>query len=307
MTFEQLLYAEALSRHNSMQEAADTLHIGKSGLSIAMTQLEEELGVKIFNRTSKGTSVTTEGKKLLASISAILKSKNALEKTATFISNPLSCQEIKIYYMNTMLTPFVDNFIKKYDEEYSNVFLDISCHELESIVREVRNQGIDAGFVAINDDNNEMLKNLVFKPICHTKLVLICSENHPLSQNKEKISIELLKKQRFSLFNDSLHEAIFERLQLLCGPLKLILRVDDSWAMAQSISELDTVSFGRIVQGTFTRDKEVLKTKSIEIGHLIDDDFVLGWLTNPNSKLSDKTKQFMDEITTKMKESKYTF
>ena len=46
MTFEQLLYAEVLSHHTSMQKAADMLHITKSGLSMAIGQLEEELGVK---------------------------------------------------------------------------------------------------------------------------------------------------------------------------------------------------------------------------------------------------------------------
>lgn len=60
MTFEQLLYAEVLSHHSSMQTAADILHITKSGLSLAIHQLEDELGVKIFERTSKGTVVTAE-------------------------------------------------------------------------------------------------------------------------------------------------------------------------------------------------------------------------------------------------------
>lgn len=301
MNFEQLLYAEVLSHHNSMQEAAEVLHIGKSGLSLAMTQLEDELGIKIFDRTSKGTKLTIEGNKLMSSISTILKSKNALEKTAAFISDPQSYQKIKINYMNTMLTPFIDSFIKEYDTKYSNIFYDISCHELESIVSNIRNQEIDAGFIAIKDANNDTLKNLVFSPICHTKLVLTCAASNPICKQKEKITTEQLKTQRFSLFNDELHKVIFDRLQLLCGPLKLVLRVDDSWAMAQAMNKLNTVSFGRIAQGKLSRDRDVMGMKIIDIGHLIDDDFVLGWLTNPNSKLSDKTEQLLSEITLKIK------
>ncbi len=50
MTFEQLLYVEVLSHHSSLQKAADVLHITKPGLSSAVSDLEDELGL----RYSKG-------------------------------------------------------------------------------------------------------------------------------------------------------------------------------------------------------------------------------------------------------------
>ena len=63
MTFEQLLYAEVLSHYTSLQKAADALHISKSGLSMAIGQLEAELGVKLFERSKRGCTVTEEGEK----------------------------------------------------------------------------------------------------------------------------------------------------------------------------------------------------------------------------------------------------
>ena len=54
MTLEQLLYADMLAHCSSLQEAADRLHITKSALSTAISQLEDELGVRIFERTSRG-------------------------------------------------------------------------------------------------------------------------------------------------------------------------------------------------------------------------------------------------------------
>jgi len=58
MTFEQLLYVEVLSHYQSLQKAADVLHISKPGLSLAITELEEELGIRIFDRNSKGSVPT---------------------------------------------------------------------------------------------------------------------------------------------------------------------------------------------------------------------------------------------------------
>lgn len=82
MTFEQLLYAEVLSHYRSMQKAADMLHITKSGLSMAISQLEDELGVRLFERTRQGTVPTAEGLQMLSSISSILKNRNELMSTA---------------------------------------------------------------------------------------------------------------------------------------------------------------------------------------------------------------------------------
>jgi DNA-binding transcriptional LysR family regulator len=303
MNFEQLLYAEVLSHHSSMQTAADVLHISKSGLSIAVSQLEEELGVKLFSRTSRGTKVTPEGQQMLASISEILRSKNALEKTAMYVSNPQSHQRIRISYMNTMLKPFINNFIDEYETRYSNTLLDITCHEFTSIIQQVRDQEIDAGFIAISDANFDTIKSLNFTPICHSKLVLICSPENLICQSQGKVTLEELQSQRFSLFNDKFHDLIFERLQFLCGPLSLVLRVDDSWAMTEAITKLNTVSFGRIVQGVFSRDNEIMnsKTEVVDIGHIIDDNFILGWLTNPNYKISDKADHLLKCISKNIK------
>ena len=94
MNFEQLLYAEVLSHHHSLQKAADVLHISKSGLSLAISQLEDELGVQLFERSSKGTQLTMEGKQLLASISDILRYKNLLEKTVKQVTLEKSYQKL---------------------------------------------------------------------------------------------------------------------------------------------------------------------------------------------------------------------
>lgn len=119
MTFEQLLYAEVLSHHSSMQAAADILHITKSGLSLAIHQLEDELGVKIFERTSKGTVVTTEGMQMLSAVSSVLHSKNTLERTAVALANPQSHQTVSIRYMNTMFTSFINCFLGAFQEDYT--------------------------------------------------------------------------------------------------------------------------------------------------------------------------------------------
>lgn len=303
MNFEQLLYAEVLSRHHSLQKAANVLHISKSGLSLAISQLEDELGVQLFERSSKGTQLTMEGKQLLASISDILRYKNLLEKTVKQVTLEKSYQKVTIHYMNTFLKPFLTPFISKATSTYQHVQLDMSCHELSSIIARLHSQEIDAGFIAIKQNDDLFLQHLTFTPICDSKLTLICSPKNVLAQLDGPISWDDLKGQKFSLFNDPFHDALFEKLQFQCGPLQLVLRVDDSWAMREAINELNTICFERRLQSDLSANTDFSDFVNIDIGHLIDDHFTLGWLTNPNRMLSQEAQSLLNDITTAIKKS----
>lgn len=303
MTFEQLLYTEVLAQHKSMQDAADALHISKSGLSTSISQLENELGVHIFAKSAAGTKLTPEGRQLVSSISDILRYKNHLESTASAVADPQKHQKITIQYMNTMLKPFMNAFIENYSSDYQDLEYNISCHEYDSIVRRISNQEIDAGFVAISSDQDDSIKDLDFEPVCNSKLVLMCSPDNPLINLNRPITLDDLKVQKFSIFNDHFHDKIFERLQYQCGPLSLVARVDDSWAMEQTVTKLNTVCFGRVLQGNLSSSDALSGLKELDIGNIIDDNFVLGWLTNPNRMLSDQKRALLANISDKIKEN----
>src|SRR5258707_15507701 len=55
----------------SLAEAAQQLHLTASALSHQMSRLEEEIGVRLFERTGRALAMTTTGKRLHANVSAI--------------------------------------------------------------------------------------------------------------------------------------------------------------------------------------------------------------------------------------------
>lgn len=303
MNFEQLVYTEVLSQYNSMQKAADALHISKSGLSSAISQLEVELGVQLFDKSTSGTKLTPEGRQLLSSISDVLRDKNQLESIASVIASPQEHQTLSIQYMNIMLRPFMTTFIDGYSNKYHNLQLNISCHEFSSIVRRVTNQEIDAGFVAINSALDDSIADLEFTPVSTSKLVLMCSPDNKLTRLKRPITLTDLKTQKFSMFNDEFHDRLFERLQFQCGPLPLIAKIDDSWAMEQVVTKLNTVCFGRVFQGNLSSTNELSNLNWIDVSNIIDDVFVLGWLTNPNHKLSEQAHSLIVKINEQLKKN----
>ena len=65
MTLKQIDYALAVAKNLHFKKAADACFISPSTLSNAITELETQLGVKIFERDNKKVIVTSLGKEIL--------------------------------------------------------------------------------------------------------------------------------------------------------------------------------------------------------------------------------------------------
>lgn len=300
MTFEQLLYTKVLSHQPSMQAAADILHISKSGLSLAITQLEEELGVKIFDRTKKGTALTPEGLQILSAITDVLRAKNELVNTALTVTSQQKYEIVKICYANKIPSAFIKVFLDEFKNEYPNVIVDMSQHQRNTILEKIRNEEVDAGFIPLPEELGDLGQELNFEPVCHTRIELICSKNNPIA-SKEKITLEDLKKMKFCMFNDDSYNYVFNQMQYMCGPLSIIFRSDDYEAIKNVIIEMEAVCLVRTNESSLSDASWLDEMHHFFIGHLIDDDSILAWVINTNCNLSEPARAFMNLISEKIK------
>lgn len=65
MTILQLKYVITIAASPSMREAASKLFVSQPALSATIHELEEELGIKIFERNNKGISLTEQGREFI--------------------------------------------------------------------------------------------------------------------------------------------------------------------------------------------------------------------------------------------------
>ncbi len=79
MDLAHLRYAVEIAHTHSISQAAENLYMGQPNLSRAIKDLEEELQIQIFRRTSHGVSVTPEGEKFLRHARSIVQQANEIE------------------------------------------------------------------------------------------------------------------------------------------------------------------------------------------------------------------------------------
>ena len=79
MTFQQLTYVVEISKCGSINKAAGRLNLSQSGISAAVRELEEELGIQFFRRSNRGVEFTPEGEEFLGYAVSLLEQKRRVE------------------------------------------------------------------------------------------------------------------------------------------------------------------------------------------------------------------------------------
>ena len=83
MNFQHLKYVVEVEKVKSISKAAKNLYMGQPNLSKAIKDLEKELGITIFKRTSKGVEPTTRGFEFLRYANTILSQLDELQSLYT--------------------------------------------------------------------------------------------------------------------------------------------------------------------------------------------------------------------------------
>jgi LysR family hydrogen peroxide-inducible transcriptional activator len=90
MTLQDLRYVVALADYGHFGRAAAACGIGQSTLSTQIKRLEQQLGVTLFERTTKSVSVTSLGAEIVARARQVLTDVEAIASIGQQISGPLA-------------------------------------------------------------------------------------------------------------------------------------------------------------------------------------------------------------------------
>ncbi|MBQ9608392.1 MAG: LysR family transcriptional regulator [Lachnospiraceae bacterium] len=292
MTIAQLKYVTEVAKTKSINATAHSLYISQSGLSTAIKDLEEELGITIFNRTNRGISITREGETFIRYASNVLLQYKLMEDKYFGDGNIKKSFSVSMHH-STFATKIFSEIVKEYglnDYEYS-LYETTTKNVLDNIVRAKSELGI----LYISSFNREYYErvfkeaNLFFEPLGTFPVCAYVGDKHPLADRKE-ISLEELEEYPCLLFDQDENSSFYFYEEIISTyEYKNVIRTSDRGTTLALIRELDGYSVGI---GTFYDKKydDGLTAVSIKTSESID----VGYIKRMDTILSDIAEKYIE-------------
>jgi LysR family hydrogen peroxide-inducible transcriptional activator len=196
MTITQLKYVLSVAEYQNFTIAAEHSFVTQPTLSMQIQKLEEELDVKIFNRSKKPIELTEVGKKIVEQAKVIV-------DESTRISDIVHQQkgyvggEFKLGMIPTIMPALLPMFLNNFTKKYPKVKLIIEELTTEDIIKKLTDGHLDAAIVATPLENEAIIE----RPLYYEPFVGLIPENHRLFQNKQ-ITVEDLEMEDILLLED---------------------------------------------------------------------------------------------------------
>ncbi|MBO0544397.1 LysR family transcriptional regulator [Clostridium botulinum] len=174
----------------NMTEVAEKLYISQPAVSQTILELENELGVKLFDRINRRLYLTNEGDIFLNYVRRILNMYDDSIRSLKDI-NSLKTGKLKIGASTTIGIYILPDIIGKFTKEYKGIDTSIAIENTKLISDMILENSIDFAFVEGPVYNEEIIK----ENFCNDELVFITSPEHPWS-NKDEISIDEIDKEK---------------------------------------------------------------------------------------------------------------
>ena len=200
MNLHQFRFVQEAARRNlNLTEAAKALHTSQPGVSKAIIELEEELGIDIFMRHGKRLKRITEpGQHVLESIAIILREVGNLKR----IGEQYSAQDsgtLSIATTHTQARYVLPTPVARLREQYPKVNISLHQGAPDQVARMVIEETAEIGIAT------ESLANypeLVTLPCYEWQHVLVLPASHPLAK-KERLTLEDIAAQPLITYHPS--------------------------------------------------------------------------------------------------------
>lgn len=194
MELRHLRYFVAVAEERNFTRAAQRLHIAQPPLSRQIQQLEETLGVQLFERNARPLRLTETGKFFYSHAVQLLAQTSELESMTRRVGNIE--RSLSVGFVGSTLYGMLPKIIRRFRDE--NKAVELSLHEMSTMdqIRALKDGRIDVGFGRIRlEDAN--IRRVVLR---EEKLIVALPVGHPLSTFKPVLSLRDLVNETLIIF-----------------------------------------------------------------------------------------------------------
>lgn len=186
MNFAQLEYIIAVDNYRQFFIAAEKCFVTQATLSMMIKKLEEELGVRIFDRSRQPVKPTKEGEQVILRARQIIAEANSLKAYAKDLKGEIS-GELHLGVIPTLAPYLLPLFLKSFTEKFPDLNIFIKELVTDEIILRLKTGELDAGLLAT--PLNEAL--ITEHPLFYEEFFAYASRNEKLSRKKYLLPKEI--------------------------------------------------------------------------------------------------------------------
>ncbi len=303
MTILQLKYAITIANSGSFREAATRLFVSQPALSTTMKELEEEIGIQLFERTNKGIRVTKSGEDFIIYAKEAVSQYKIIEDR--FIDKDKNKSHFSVSMQHYVFAVHAFSSVVKKHKSEKYVFA-VRETQTDKVLDDVRDLKSEVGIISYSKNNVKVLKKLLrdyglkFMPLLIRETYVYVWEKHPLANREELSLTDLAQYPCVSFDQNSDNEFYLSEEALGDYDFEKMIRTSDRATSAELMISLNGYSIGT---GNMV-DSQALKEGFIAIKLKEEDPLTIGYIVKMNHKLSDIAEQYVQELL-KYKELKY--
>lgn len=195
-TMRQLEFALAVADHGHFGKAADACHVSQPGLSGQIRELEERLGMVLFERSTRSVKVTPQAEAVIAVAREITNRLNDLVSIATASTGKL-VGNLRVGSIPTLGPYAFTAVLRAFREVWPEVTFSLQEARSADLVDRVEASTLDLAILAIPFDT----RSLRVEPLANDPFLLAIPESHGLS-SKSSVTIEDLADLPMLLLGD---------------------------------------------------------------------------------------------------------
>ena len=190
-SLRQLEIFVAISRTESVSRASEALSLSQSATSTALSELERQFDLQLFDRVGKSLRINETGQQLLPRAVELLdrakEIENLLQGHAGFGHMRIGATLTVGNYLATIL-------VARFLQEHPESRIQLKVHNTSTIVQQIANHELDLGLIE-GDCNHP---DIEVQPWIADELVVFSAPDHPLASQR-KVSLEQLLQEEWIL------------------------------------------------------------------------------------------------------------
>ena len=179
ISLASLIQALAVAEHLSFYRAANALGVSQSSVSARIKALEEDLGILLFERNTRGVRLTEAGRLFVERVSAGVEHLDHAVKSAGMAALG-ECGRLRMGVHGLIPHSFLANLIGRYRNDYPGIDLEIAEGTAREAITQLRAGHLDIAFVVGTPD----LPDCRSRRVWTEPLVVALSDRHPLAEQE---------------------------------------------------------------------------------------------------------------------------